>query len=302
MRAVALMQADRTTRDGALFLAHGTIEKLDEIPAFLARIRRGRPASPELVRETQRRYALIGKSPLLEVTEQQAAAVGAALGIPAMVGMRLSEPSILSALRRAAALGLERLVVVPLAPFSVHVYQGAAEAERRELLALGEQVPALLAVSSFGTHPALIQAQAELIRKRLSPGAALVLTAHSLPTAVVRAGDPYGDLVAASAQAIGDALGVPYELAFQSQGADGGDWLGPTLRSALEGARERGVTKVVVAPFGFMAEHVETLYDLDVEARAQCAELGLELERVPALGVAAGLIEALSDIASRGLS
>jgi protoporphyrin/coproporphyrin ferrochelatase len=289
-------------RQGALFVAHGTVSDLDEIPAFLARIRHGRPAPPELVAETQRRYHLIGKSPLLEVTREQASRVGARLGIPALVGMRLSDPSVERALEEAVALGLERLVVVPLAPFSVHVYGAHAQKVATGLRERGVRVPELVLCPPWGTHPALVRAHADVIRPELTPETLLVLTAHSLPLSVIRGGDGYQTQVGASAHAVGAALGVAYELAYQSQGFDGGEWLGPTLVATLEQARSRGVARVAVAPFGFLGEHVETLYDLDIEARALTDRLGLELARVPALGVAPGLLDALEDLVRQGLA
>lgn len=290
------------TPQGALFVAHGTVSDLDEIPAFLARIRHGRPAPPELVAETRRRYELIGRSPLLEVTLEQAARVKSDVGVPVFVGMRLSDPSVESALEQAAGAGLDELVVVPLAPFSVHVYGAHAERVAQGLRERGVAVPKLRLVSPWGTHEALVRAHAEAIRPHLTPGTLLVLTAHSLPLSVIRSGDGYQAQVDASARAVGGALGADYELAYQSQGLDGGEWLGPSLLETLERARERGVTRVAVAPFGFLGEHVETLYDLDIEARAHAGRLGLELSRVPALGVAPGLIEALSDLVRRGLA
>lgn len=291
-----------TTSHGALFVAHGTVADLDEIPGFLARIRHGRPPPPELEAETRRRYQLIGRSPLLEVTLEQASRVGARLGIRALVGMRLSDPSVESALTEAAALGLEKLAVVPLAPFSVHVYGAHAERVALGLRERGVQAPPLVVAPPWGTHPALVRAHADAIRPHLTPGTLLVLTAHSLPLVVIRGGDAYQTQVDASARAVGEALGVPYELAYQSQGFDGGEWLGPGLLASLEEARARGVTRVAVAPFGFLGEHVETLYDLDVEARALTDKLGLELARVPALGVAPGLIDALEDLVRQGLA
>jgi ferrochelatase len=290
------------TQQGALLVAHGTVSDLDEIPAFLARIRHGRPAPPELVAETRRRYRLIGNSPLLEVTLDQAARVESLVGMPAFVGMRLSDPSVESALTKAAELGVERLAVVPLAPFSVHVYGAHVEKVAKELRARGARVPALVMTPPWGTHEALVRAHADAIFPHLGPDTLLVLTAHSLPLSVISAGDGYQTQVEASAQAIGAALGVEYELAYQSQGFDGGQWLGPTLDATLERAGERGVKRVVVAPFGFLGEHVETLYDLDIEARALAEKLRLEFVRVPALGVAPGLIDALSDLVRRGLA
>jgi len=281
---------------GVLLTSHGTVRDLEEIPAFLARIRAGRPVPPALAEETRRRYALIGGSPLLRVTQEQAALVERRTRLPTLVGMRLAEPTLDEALERAEELGLARLVVVPLAPYSVHVYSAAAEAARQRRLEQGGKPPELVPVTAWGTHPRLVAAHAEAIRARLKPGSRLILTAHSLSLVALRAGDPYEQLVGESAAAVGRALDAPYELAFQSQGADGGEWLGPSLRQALEKARAEDVKRVVLAPFGFLSEHVETLYDLDVEARGWCAELGLELERVPALGTAPGLIDTLVDL------
>lgn len=299
-----------SSRSGVLLTSHGTVQELDEIPAFLARIRAGRPVSDELIRETTRRYALIGGSPLLRATQEQAALVERRLQVPVLVGMRLADPSLEQAFARAEELGLERLVVLPLAPYSVHVYVAAVEAARKLREEQGARVPELLAVSAWGTNTDLVRAHADAIRATLEPvgqGQAepnprLVLTAHSLPLVVLRRGDPYEQLVRESAAAVGQALGQDYDLAFQSQGADGGEWLGPSLRHVLEQARANGVTRIVLAPFGFLTEHVETLYDLDVEARGWCRELGLELVRVPALGTAPRLIDALVSLAKAGLA
>lgn len=289
-------------RIGVLLTSHGTVDDLDELPAFLERIRGGRAVSPELLAETRRRYALIGGSPLLRITQEQAALVERRLRIPVLVGMRLSEPNLEQALARAQELGLERLALVPLAPYSVHVYAAAAEAARNKHLEQHGAAPLLTPVAPWGTHPDLIRAHADAIRARLEPGDRLVLTAHSLPMVALEAGDPYERLVRESATAIGEKLGHAYDLAFQSQGADGGDWLGPTLRQSLEKVKADGARRVVLAPIGFLTEHVETLYDLDVEARGWCNELGLELVRVQALGTAQGLIDTLVSLVKAGLA
>jgi ferrochelatase len=290
------------SRSGILLTSHGTVQGLDEIPGFLARIRAGRPVPEELVAETRRRYALVGGSPLLRATQEQAALVERRLQIPVLVGMRLADPSLEQAFARAEELGLERLVVLPLAPYSVHVYVAAVEAARAKREEQGTRVPTLVPVADWGTHGDFVRAHADAIRATLEPGSRLVLTAHSLPLVVLRSGDPYERLVRESAAAVGKALSCEYHLAFQSQGADGGEWLGPSLRQVLEQARADGVSRVVLAPFGFLTEHVETLYDLDVEARGWCRELGLELVRVPALGTAPRLIDALVSLAKAGLA
>jgi ferrochelatase len=288
-----------------LLVAHGTVSELTDLPEFLARIRHGRPPPPGLVDELRRRYEAIGGSPLLRVTEQQARALEAHTGLPVLLGMRLWEPSVEAAFRDAARRELERLVLVPLAPFSVDVYGAAArrslEAVRAEL---GARTPELLLCEPWGCEPAFIEAHCSALSAQLridSRDNAVVLTAHSLPRAAIRAGDRYQVEVEACALAIAQRLGRPCQLAYQSQGADGGEWLGPDLRQTFERLAHSGVRQITLSPVGFLADHVETLYDLDIEARAWAAALGLGFERVPALNTAPGLIDALAGVAERAL-
>jgi protoporphyrin/coproporphyrin ferrochelatase len=288
-----------------LLVAHGTVSDLAELPGFVARIRHGRPPPPGLVDELRHRYEAIGGSPLLRVTEEQARALGAHTGLPVLLGMRLWEPSVESAFVQAARREIKRLVLVPLAPFSVDVYGAAArrslEAVRAEL---GARTPELVVCEPWGCEPAFVAAQCAALSMLLridSRDSAVVLTAHSLPRAAIRAGDRYQAEVEACARAIAERLGRPCELAYQSQGADGGEWLGPDLRQAFERLAHSGVRQITLSPVGFLADHVETLYDLDIEARAWAAALGLGFERVPALNTAPGLIDALASVAERAL-
>ncbi len=288
--------------DAVLLVAHGTVSRVEDIPAFLTRIRGGRPVSEGLVAEVRRRYELIGKSPLLEVTRAQVAALGQRLGVPVLVGMRLWDPSLELALEDASRRGIRRLVMIALAPFSVHVYWQALLRAKDAMFAAGGVPPTLLRVEPWGTQPQFVRAHAELIAKHVPAEVPLVLTAHSLPTVAIRNGDPYLTQVSESAAAIAGELGRDYQLAFQSQGADGGDWLGPDLNTVLAGLREDGAHDVAIAPFGFLAEHVETLYDLDVEAKELAESFGLSMMRVPAIGLAEGLLDALETLARDALS
>ena len=291
---------------GILLVAHGTVSDLSDLPAFVARIRHGRPPPPGLVEELRHRYEAIGGSPLLRVTEAQARALEAHTGLPVLLGMRLWEPSVEAAFRDAARRQLRRLVLVPLAPFSVGVYAAAARRSLEGVRAeLGESTPELVVCEPWGTEPAFVEAQCAALSARLrvdSRENAVMLTAHSLPSVAIRAGDRYQAEVEASAHAIAARLERPCELAYQSQGADGGEWLGPDLRLTFERLAQGGVRQVTLSPFGFLADHVETLYDLDIEARKWTDALGLGFERVPALNTAPGLIEALANVASRALS
>lgn len=275
---------------GVLLLAHGTVEELADLPDFLTRIRRGRPAPAELIDEMRRRYELIGGSRLLEISRRQAALLSGELGMPVAIAMRLSPPWVPDVAVELARAGAERLVLLPLAPFSVPVYADAAEAELP-----GTRT---LRVPPWGTQPGVVGAQVARIEPHLERRADehVLLTAHSLPRHVIEQGDPYAQLFEQSARAIGTALACPYSACYQSQGALSGEWLGPGLAEELERLARAGTRRVVVAPVGFFAEHIETLYDLDIEAKAQAHALGLEFERVPALGEDAAFITALAEL------
>jgi protoporphyrin/coproporphyrin ferrochelatase len=294
-------------KDGVLLIAHGTVSDLDDLPEFVRIIRHGRPASDELVAELRKRYEAIGGSPLLEITRAQGQALARRLEAPVLVGMRLWRPSVAEVLRAATGLGLTRMVAVALAPFSAHVYRQAAELSRSELESeIGAGLPALVHAAAWGSEPLLIEAHAAQIRPALEKTTpaetSVILTAHSLPQRVIDAGDPYQRGVEAAARAVASALGWPVELAFQSQGMDGGAWLLPDLKATLERVARAGQRAVVVAPIGFLADHVETLYDLDIEAASWARDHGLAFSRVPALNLHPGLISALERVVTRALA
>ena len=284
---------------GVLLVAHGTVENLDDLGAFVARIRHGRPTPPGLVEELRRRYEAIGgSSPLLQTTREQAHALAKCLEAPVLVAMRLWEPGVEQALAGAVALGLRRLVVIALAPFSQHVYWDAAVKVAAAAKSSVELVPS----APYAEEPDFVAAHVDAIQRGAPATASVVLSAHSLPKIAIQRGDPYGRLVEAAAAAVAAQLGRPVRLCYQSQGADAGDWLGPTVRETLTALAAAGQREVVWAPFGFLADHVETLYDLDIEARAIASELSLSLLRLPALNVHPGLTAALASVAIRSLS
>jgi ferrochelatase len=284
---------------GVVLVAHGTVDNLDDLAAFVARIRHGRPAPPGLVEELRRRYdAIGGSSPLLQTTREQAQALSKRLEAPVLVAMRLWEPGVDKALLGAASLGLRRLVVIALAPFSQHVYWDAA----LKVAASSPSGIQLVPSAPYAEEPDFVAAHVDLIRRHASPDAAVVLSAHSLPRIAIERGDPYARLVEGAAGAIERALGRKTTLCYQSQGADGGAWLGPDVRETLTALAKAGEREVVWAPFGFLADHVETLYDLDFEARAIAQELSLSFVRVPALNLHPGLTAALASVAIRSIS
>jgi len=304
--------------DAVLLVAHGTVDDLDDLPAFLTNVRRGQPPAPQLVAELRRRYEAIGgRSPLNAVTAEVARKLDRLVGsarVRVAWANRLWKPYVRDVVADLARAGVRRVALVPLAQHSVHVY--AADARR----AVEGTGVALASAPSWGRSPKLCAAFARRVADVLarSPDpdrTALVMTAHSLPRAVVERGDPYERDVRASvddvARLVRDRLGREPRplLAFQSQGMGGAgpdgrpvEWLGPDLRTALDEARARGARHVVVAPVGFLADHVEILYDLDVEARAMAVERGLTYARAPLLNADDDFIDALADVARPLLS
>lgn len=288
------------TRTAVVLIAHGTVESLDDLPEFLANIRRGHAPPPELLAEVRRRYEAIGgRSPLLEICRDVARKLETKIDLPVRIAMRLFHPYPAEML---AELGeVDRLVVVPLAQHSAPIYAASVRA------AVKDRPIEVLAAGNWGRTPELTHAFADAVLAALPDAPAeeiaLVLTAHSLPVAVVRGGDPYEQEVRGSAADIVAevrARGGRFaeeRVCFQSQGIGTGmEWLGPELRPTLEGLARAGRKHVVVAPIGFLADHVEILYDLDIEAKAWAGELGIVLHRTTSLNAGSGLIEALAAV------
>jgi len=300
--------------DAVLLVAHGTVDHLGDLPEFLTNIRRGHPPPAELLEEVRRRYEAIGgKSPLNAINRELAEKLEARLDVTTRFANRLFAPYPKDVVTELAAAGKKRIVVVPLAQHSAYVYAEAVEAAVRE----AELDVRVVAARNWGQHPALTEAYARAVVASLDEvpdgerdRTAIVMTAHSLPVAVVEAGDPYEDEVKASAEAVvarvrelAPGRFVEHIVAFQSQGMSKGPggrpmaWLGPDLKSRLEVLAARGRTQIVVAPIGFLADHVEILYDLDIEARTWADELGVVLRRTASLNASAALVEALADVA-----
>lgn len=294
-----------------LLVAHGTVDRLDDLPEFLTNIRRGRPPEAELLHEVRRRYEAIGgASPLNQINHAIARKLEARLGVPVRLANRLFHPYPADTLR---ALGASRVAVVPLAQHSAAVYADSVRQAAGDVPA----VTKIAAAPNWGRSPALISAFAAEIASALArrPAAeraatTLVLSAHSLPVAVIQAGDAYETEFRASAEAIAaevrarlpDAF-AEHVVAFQSQGMSTGPggrpmaWLGPDLRSTIEAAKARGRTRVLVAPVGFLADHVEILYDLDVEARGWGEEIGIVVERTRSPNDGDAMIDVLEAVA-----
>jgi ferrochelatase len=293
------------TQTAVLIVSHGTVDDLDDLAAFVTNVRRGRPPSAEMVAELRRRYEAIGGSPLNATTAEIARKLQGVLGVRVAWANRLWRPPVRQVLAELAAAGAGRVAVVPLAPFSTHVY---AEDARRAADGLGLE---LACAPAWGHVARLVEAFAARIAAVLSPGGApaelpmLLLTAHSLPQSVIDAGDPYARQVRAAAEAVvadvcaRTSLALPWTLAFQSQGlaAPGVEWLGPDLGTALDQAKARGARSIVACAIGFLGDHVETLYDLDVEAAALARERGLSFSRATSLNADDDLVEVVAGLA-----
>jgi ferrochelatase len=289
-----------------LLLGHGTVENLDDLPGFLSNIRRGRPSPPELVAEIRRRYDAIGGSPLLGISRDLARAVAARLACPVHVAMRFWHPFAKDVLAEIAASGCRELTVVPLAPYSGHVYAAEMQRVAGDLAQSGGSPPLLRCAPNWGSEPLLVEAFASSLSDALArlpesrrASAHVLFTAHSLPLAVVRQGDPYPNEVKATAAAVAERAGIsnPWRVVYQSQGATPDPWLGPDVRESLAEVAREGAADVVFCPIGFLSDHIEILYDLDIEATAQANDAGLAFARTASLNSSDAIADAIAAVA-----
>lgn len=298
------------SRPVVLLAAHGTPRSLDEIPAFLRAIRHGRETPPALVAEVRRRYEAIGgRSPLTEITRAQAEALARRLGVPVFCGMRAWHPLLRDVVEREVApLRPTKIVVCALAPQFSNLSVGAyirAVREGCEAAFGREALPSIVPVRRWAQRPALAEAFAEKVREALArhfpddPDAvALVFTAHSLPTKILETSDPYPVDFEATARNVLDRVGGAgrtHRSCYQSQGMTAEPWLGPDLPTTLRDLRDAGARAVLVVPVGFVADHVEVLYDLDIEAREVARSLGLDFARTASLNDSPRFIDALEE-------
>jgi ferrochelatase len=284
-------------RTGVLLMAHGTPASLDEMPEYLRLVRGGRPPSDELVHEMRRNYGAIGgRSPLTDITEAQAAALRARLGpdVPVAVGMRNWHPFISDALPQLASAGVTRVIGIPMAPqfstVSVQKYVEAAEAA----LPAGMQFEA---VHSFHTHPLLLDAFAERIRQaEPKPDELVIFTAHALPARIIEAGDSYARQVSETAAGVAARAGIiRYAQAFQSAGRTPEPWIGPELAKMIDD-QSATIRKFLVVPIGFVCDHTEILFDIDVQAAEIAREFATTLRRTESLNTSPLFIAVLEDL------
>ena len=276
-------------------MAYGSPERPEDIPAYFSDIRSGRPVRQEAVDELVERYRRIGgSSPLNRITEAQRAGLEEATELPVYVGMKHWEPWIQDAVERALAGGAEQLVGLVLAPHYSRLSIGGYR-DRLETALDGRAELAFL--ESWHDHEPYVELLADRVR---STDAHVVFTAHSLPERILAEGDPYRDQLLETSALVAERAGVgDWSFAFQSESATGEPWLGPDILVELETLHERGVGKVLVAPVGFVCDHLEILWDLDVEAREKASELGLELDRIESLNADPEFIDALAALVKK---
>lgn len=277
-------------------MAYGSPATEADIAAYYTHIRGGRPPAPEALADLTARYRAIGGSPLTEITRAQAQALSERTGMPAFAGMKHAPPYIADAAAEARRAGIDRLVGLPLAPHYAHMSLGAY---RRSLEQAWDRE--LVFVSGFHDHPEFIGAVQGLLRDALAQSRPerLFFSAHSLPARIIAEGDPYRDQLLASCRLVAAGIDLPdWEFAFQSASHTGEPWLGPDLLEAVE---QSGARDVLVCPIGFVADHLEVLYDLDVEAQAFARKHGIRLRRTRSFNANPAFVDALAQVVADAL-
>jgi ferrochelatase len=287
-------------KQAVLLLAHGAPDRLEDVDEYLTLVRGGRPLARELAEGIKQRYADIGGgSPLTERTREQAASLEAHLvaeGLQVFVGMRNWRPFIREAVAEMQSAGVERIVAVCLAPqyskFSIGLYFRRVQEAKTEL---GFSA-AISWAKSYHDHPLLIEAFYQKLVPLL-PCERVLFTAHSLPEKILESGDAYVTETRNTARAVAERAGLTaWDFAFQSQGLTDERWLGPTVESTIERYAREGVREMVLAPIGFVSDHVEILYDVDILFRRIARDGGIALRRPESLNDSPAYIAALADV------
>jgi len=313
-------------KQAVLLLAHGTPETIEQIPEYLRNVVSGRPLPQAVIEEIQHRYSLIGSSPLTEITMQQARLVEGELAaaghpVPVYVGMRNWRPYIPDVVKQMRADGIEEAAVICLAPqnsrTSVGLYRRAVEAEAGSVR--------IDFTEGWAQHPLLVEAFAERLRPAVAKLSAelghpvpVLFTAHSVPCRTIQTpaasegqprhwpgvgADPYAEDAKATAALVASLVPqIPnWWFAFQSQGASGGPWIGPSVEQTLDTVAASGVKNLILQPIGFLCDHVEILFDVDILFREYAVKLGIRLERPESLNDSITLARAVADLATKGL-
>ena len=284
--------------DAVVLMAYGSPERLDDVPAYYADIRGGRPIAPEHLEDLVERYRRLGiedSSPLNAITEQTRAALEQELDLPVYTGMKHWTPHIADAAEGAIAAGADRIVGLVLAPH----YSALSIKGYRDQLEPAVDGAELRFVESWHLEPGFVELLADRVR---GTDAHVVFTAHTLPARILDMGDPYKDQLLETSREIAKVADVrDFSFSFQSESPTGEPWLGPDILDHLDALHARGVEHVLVCPVGFVSDHLEIRWDLDVEAQEKAAQLGMRLERIEMPNDDPAFIRALASIVRRSL-
>ena len=288
------------TSEAVVLMAYGSPERLADVPAYYADIRGGRPIAPENLADLVERYRRLGiedSSPLNAITEQTRAALEAALGLPVYTGMKHWPPRIADAAESALAGGADHIVGLVLAPhYSALSIKGYRDQLEQALAGRAE----LAFVDSWHTEPGFVELLAARVRGTQSH---VVFSAHSLPERIFAMGDPYKDQLLETSQLVAEqaGLGDGWSFSFQSESPTGEPWLGPDILDHLAALHEQGVTDILICPVGFVSDHLEIRWDIDVEAQECAAELGMRVDRIEMPNADPAFVATLAGIVRRSL-
>ena len=286
--------------EAVVLMAYGSPERLADVPAYYADIRGGRPIAPENLADLVERYRRLGiedSSPLNAITEQTRTSLETELGMPVYTGMKHWSPRIADAAEAAVAAGAQRIVGLVLAPhYSALSIKGYRDQLEHAVAGRAE----VAFVDSWHTESGFIELLADRVRGTRSH---VVFTAHSLPARILSIGDPYKDQLLETAGLVAEAagLGDHWSFSFQSESPTGEPWLGPDILDHLVDLRDDGVTDVLICPIGFVSDHLEIRWDIDVEAQERATELGLRVDRIAMPNADPAFVATLAGIVRRAL-
>ncbi len=303
-----LNQKQRFLMKALLLLAFGGPRSLEEVEFLLTRLF-GRKPSPEMLERVKERYQLIGGySPLPAITERQARALEERLhtrgySFKSYVGMRYSQPLIEETLKEILQDGFEEVVAIPMAPFRSRFSTGAYKEELNRANNISGEKLKITFIEGWHSHPLFLQAATERVEEGLKQFAPeekkrvhLIFTAHSLPESII-GNDPYVEEMKESVNEVLKRIGpLPWHMAFQSKGGGAERWIGPDVESVLAEMSKIGIKEVLLVPIGFVSDHIEILYDIDILYKGKAESLGMILNRTPSLNSSEGFIEALATI------
>jgi protoporphyrin/coproporphyrin ferrochelatase len=288
--------------NAVLLLAHGSPDSANEVPAFLLRVTGGRPLVAEVVDEVRHRYARIGRSPLTEITLKQGKLLSRKTGLPVYVGMRNWHPFVADTLQHMRDDGISHATVICLAPQNSRTSVGLYRSSLRS----ADETLSFDFVESWHDEPFLIGAFAARLKAGLDRAVRdsgkrppIIFTAHSVPERTILEGDPYEVQTKHTAELVAAAASLDraeWTFAFQSQGMSGGTWLGPTVEQTILDLKNSGHRSVFIQPIGFLCDHVEILYDIDVGFKEFAAAQGMQLWRADSLNESPLLTSALAEI------